>query len=188
MEAVGIIKSTFGLFYSHLVYFMDIWYSFVVIKNILPVLVCCTKKNLATLEQEREKVASLCSNNWSVKICIILDISGTVHFSSDTNDLEEKIRGFLGKKVASSLSLSLSLYLSFFFFLTLYLSSSFLLSIFLLLSYSIFLYLSHSLASSFLLYLSLSLFFICLSIFLSLSLSLFYRNNNFNAFRMINVD
>jgi hypothetical protein len=31
-----------GIFYGHLAYFVAIWYIF-------PVLVCCTKKNLATL-------------------------------------------------------------------------------------------------------------------------------------------
>jgi hypothetical protein len=31
-----------GLFYDHLVHFVGIWYIF-------PILVCCTKKNLATL-------------------------------------------------------------------------------------------------------------------------------------------
>jgi hypothetical protein len=46
----GIAKEDVGIFYGHLVYlfcrhfvyFMVIWY-------IVPVLVCCTKKNLATL-------------------------------------------------------------------------------------------------------------------------------------------
>jgi hypothetical protein len=37
-----------GMFYGHLVYFMVIWYIF-------PVLVCWTKKNLATLEQSLNK-------------------------------------------------------------------------------------------------------------------------------------
>jgi hypothetical protein len=36
------ILCPFGLFYGHLVYFMVVWYIFTV-------LVCCTKKNLATL-------------------------------------------------------------------------------------------------------------------------------------------
>jgi hypothetical protein len=46
-----------GLFYSHFVYFTAIWYIyghlvyFVVIRYMFPVLVCCTKKNLATLVQ-----------------------------------------------------------------------------------------------------------------------------------------
>jgi hypothetical protein len=48
MEDVGIflaiwsILRQFGLFYGNLVYFVVIWYIFTV-------LVCCTKKNLATL-------------------------------------------------------------------------------------------------------------------------------------------
>jgi hypothetical protein len=40
---------TFGLFCSHLVYFMVIWYIF-------PVLLCCTKKNLATPVVKVEKI------------------------------------------------------------------------------------------------------------------------------------
>jgi hypothetical protein len=45
-----------GLFYSHFVNFTAFWYilwSFVAFQgywHIFPVLVCCTKKNLATLE------------------------------------------------------------------------------------------------------------------------------------------
>jgi hypothetical protein len=39
--------SKFGTFYGPLVYFVVIWYIF-------PVLVCCTKKNLATLCGSRE--------------------------------------------------------------------------------------------------------------------------------------
>jgi hypothetical protein len=44
-----------GTFYDHLVYFTTIWYvllpfgTFMVIWYVFPVLVCCTKKNLATL-------------------------------------------------------------------------------------------------------------------------------------------
>jgi hypothetical protein len=34
----------FGKFCGHLLYFMDIWYTY-----LFPVLVCCTEKNLATL-------------------------------------------------------------------------------------------------------------------------------------------
>jgi hypothetical protein len=40
--AVWSILQPFGIFCGHLVYFMVIWYIF-------PVLVCCAKKNLATL-------------------------------------------------------------------------------------------------------------------------------------------
>jgi hypothetical protein len=39
---------SFGLFYGHLVYFMAIRYIF-------PVLVCCTKENLATLGYATKK-------------------------------------------------------------------------------------------------------------------------------------
>jgi hypothetical protein len=48
MENVGIFMTIWsilrpiGIFYGHLVYFLVVWYIF-------PVLVCCTKKNLATL-------------------------------------------------------------------------------------------------------------------------------------------
>jgi hypothetical protein len=42
MEDVVYILCPFGILYSHLVYFMVIWYIFTV-------LVCCNKKNLATL-------------------------------------------------------------------------------------------------------------------------------------------
>jgi hypothetical protein len=38
---------TIGLFYNHLVYFMDIWYISWSFGMIFPILVCCTKKNLA---------------------------------------------------------------------------------------------------------------------------------------------
>jgi hypothetical protein len=41
-KAVWSILWPFGIFYDHLIYFMAIWYIF-------PVLVCCIKKNLATL-------------------------------------------------------------------------------------------------------------------------------------------
>jgi hypothetical protein len=38
------ILQSFGIFYGHWVYFVVIWYNF-------PVLVFCTKKNLATLDE-----------------------------------------------------------------------------------------------------------------------------------------
>jgi hypothetical protein len=47
------------MFYGHLEYFMAIWYfydhlvQFVLIWYIFPVLVSCTKKNLATLKKTR---------------------------------------------------------------------------------------------------------------------------------------
>jgi hypothetical protein len=42
-----------GLFYGYLVYFTAIWYMYVFRGHLVnfPVLVCCTKKNLATLVQ-----------------------------------------------------------------------------------------------------------------------------------------
>jgi hypothetical protein len=48
MEKVGIF---YGPFYGLLLYFMDIWYSSLQFGNYFPVLVFCTKKNLATLVQ-----------------------------------------------------------------------------------------------------------------------------------------
>jgi hypothetical protein len=43
---------SFGIFCDHLVYFVVIWYIF-------PVLVCCTKVNLATLGQKPAKKSLL---------------------------------------------------------------------------------------------------------------------------------
>jgi hypothetical protein len=53
-----------GTFYSHLDYFTAIWYSLrlfwytylIKIMYIFPVLVCCTKKNLAALVSEKIRV------------------------------------------------------------------------------------------------------------------------------------
>jgi hypothetical protein len=50
-----------GKFYGHLVYFASIWYIlwpfgiFYGYLVLFPVLVCCTKNNLATLQQRMEK-------------------------------------------------------------------------------------------------------------------------------------
>jgi hypothetical protein len=44
-----------GIFYGHLVYFTAIKYILWLVGIFSPFLVCCTKKNLATLEQERSK-------------------------------------------------------------------------------------------------------------------------------------
>jgi hypothetical protein len=38
-----------GIFYVHFVYFTAIWYIFRLFGIYFPVLVCCSKKNLATL-------------------------------------------------------------------------------------------------------------------------------------------
>jgi hypothetical protein len=59
-----------GIFYGHLSYFMGIWpilwpvgifyaplFYFIVIWYIFPILVCCTKKNLATLIHSTVKYA-----------------------------------------------------------------------------------------------------------------------------------
>jgi hypothetical protein len=40
-----------GKFYDHLVHFTAIWYILCLFDIISPVLVCCTKKNLATLHE-----------------------------------------------------------------------------------------------------------------------------------------
>jgi hypothetical protein len=66
--ATWIILWRFGIFYDHLVHFVFIWYNF-------PVLVSCTKKNLATLrgtvsvmpveeklKKKKKTVGSLLSN------------------------------------------------------------------------------------------------------------------------------
>jgi hypothetical protein len=42
----------FGIFYGHLGYFMTIWYTLCSFGTFFPVLVSCTKKNLATLALE----------------------------------------------------------------------------------------------------------------------------------------
>jgi hypothetical protein len=58
--AIWNILQTFGIFYDQLVHFVFIWYAhfvliwyahFVLIWYIFPVLVACTKKNLATLRR-----------------------------------------------------------------------------------------------------------------------------------------
>jgi hypothetical protein len=52
MEDVGILPIwPFGLFYGYFVYFVAIWYILWLFDMFFPVLVCCTKKNLATLAQ-----------------------------------------------------------------------------------------------------------------------------------------
>jgi hypothetical protein len=50
----------FGLFYGHLIYFVD----FIVIWYIFPFLVCCTKKNLATLIEARPLFQ--CNRHWRI--------------------------------------------------------------------------------------------------------------------------
>jgi hypothetical protein len=50
MEDIGTyILRPFGLFNDHLVYFVAIWYMLWLFGIFFRVLVCCTKKNLATL-------------------------------------------------------------------------------------------------------------------------------------------
>jgi hypothetical protein len=43
------ILKPFGLFYGHLIYFVTIWNILWLFAIFFPVLVCCDKKNLATL-------------------------------------------------------------------------------------------------------------------------------------------
>jgi hypothetical protein len=50
----GIFCGDLGIFYYHLVYFMAIWYILRSFWYTFPVLVCCAKKNLATLIEARQ--------------------------------------------------------------------------------------------------------------------------------------
>jgi hypothetical protein len=52
------ILSPFAIFYDHLGYFMTIWYNLCSFGTFFPVLVSCTKKNLATLVRLCQLVAS----------------------------------------------------------------------------------------------------------------------------------
>jgi Na+/H+-dicarboxylate symporter len=45
----------FGLYYGHLVYFVAFWHILWLFVIFSPLLVCCTKKNLATLQWRRQK-------------------------------------------------------------------------------------------------------------------------------------
>jgi hypothetical protein len=47
----GLAMEDVGIFYVHLINFPAIWYIYPPFGTFFPVLVCCTKKNLATLEQ-----------------------------------------------------------------------------------------------------------------------------------------
>jgi hypothetical protein len=46
------------IYYGHLVQFVDIWYILWLFGIFPPVLVCCTEKNLATLEKTRQSTLS----------------------------------------------------------------------------------------------------------------------------------
>jgi hypothetical protein len=50
-KAIWSILRPFGLFCGHLVYFVAIWYILWPFGIFFHVLVCCTKKNLATLDR-----------------------------------------------------------------------------------------------------------------------------------------
>jgi hypothetical protein len=54
MKDVGKYFWTFGLFSCNLEYFMPIWYILWLFWYISPVLVCCTKKNLATPDRDSD--------------------------------------------------------------------------------------------------------------------------------------
>jgi hypothetical protein len=49
----GMAMEAVGIFYGHLVYFVAVWNIFWSFSIFSPVLVCCTKKNLATLPSIR---------------------------------------------------------------------------------------------------------------------------------------
>jgi hypothetical protein len=49
VEIVGYILNPFGKIYGHMVCFMALGYNMLSFGIFSPVLVCCTKKNLATL-------------------------------------------------------------------------------------------------------------------------------------------
>jgi hypothetical protein len=60
----GVSKEDVGILYDHLVYFTANWYFLSPFGTLFPILVCCTKKNLATLSlkpsqkpQEKKKMA-----------------------------------------------------------------------------------------------------------------------------------
>jgi hypothetical protein len=63
MEDVGkfygrsVYFTAISYFYGHLVYFMTIWYILRSFWYIVPILVYCTKKNLATLQETRAQAS-----------------------------------------------------------------------------------------------------------------------------------
>jgi hypothetical protein len=61
----------FGLFYGHWKYFMSIWFTLWSFGTFLPVLVFCTKKNLATLFQK--------ATTWVVRLVQIKPSESTRH-------------------------------------------------------------------------------------------------------------
>jgi hypothetical protein len=58
--AILYILWPFGLFYSHFVYFVAVGYILWLFDISFAVLVCCTKKNLATLRVTRGPIKSFC--------------------------------------------------------------------------------------------------------------------------------
>jgi hypothetical protein len=70
IDDAGIFNDQFVLCYGHLVYFVAIWYSQWLSGKFLPVLVCCTKKNLATLDRAGFGFISSKLGTCKVQICI----------------------------------------------------------------------------------------------------------------------
>jgi hypothetical protein len=72
--AIWYILWPFGIFYRHLVYFIAIWYILWLFCIFSPVLVCCSKKNLATLLQIHLHTGRFIDNIYNVdkqaeKVC-----------------------------------------------------------------------------------------------------------------------
>jgi hypothetical protein len=63
------ILCPFGQFSGHLAHFMAIWYILPQFGTFLPVLVCCIKKNLATLFNRRRSLSPMRILGWLHK-CI----------------------------------------------------------------------------------------------------------------------
>jgi hypothetical protein len=71
----------FGIFYGHLGYFMTIWYTLCSFGTFFPVLVSCTKKNLATLRTYVQPKNCKCFFRYATKLRFLnmplrADISG----------------------------------------------------------------------------------------------------------------
>jgi hypothetical protein len=56
IQILGLAVEDVGIFYRHLVYFTAIWYTLWTFGMFFPVLVCCTKKNLASLQQLKPEI------------------------------------------------------------------------------------------------------------------------------------
>jgi hypothetical protein len=69
----GLAIEDISLFCSYFVYFMAIWFSLCLFGVNIPILVCCTKKNLATLDQtsRHENVSITCVRSCVNYLCFI---------------------------------------------------------------------------------------------------------------------